>query len=115
MKNFMPTLGVGLRKIIHRQFPTLTVKENYTSKRCNKCFKDMVKHKNIHRLFVCGDCVKSNVTSENVSLENKRIVFRSRDKNAATNILNVAKYYFWYKQRHPYFDFRSSCYQVTVS
>ena len=107
MKNYEPTLGKGLRKVINRKYLTLTVNEAYTSQRCCECFQKMrnyncdVKNKSVHRLLVCEKCV--NQSTKHVSCENKRIVFRSRDKNAARNIMNIGKYYMFYKQRHPNF------------
>lgn len=44
MKNFhrfVSTLGVGLRKLIHRKYLTLTVNEAYTSKRCESVLKNL--------------------------------------------------------------------------
>ncbi len=90
MKNFMPTLGIGLRRLIHKKYQTFTVHEAYTSKRCSACYQDMrnyvddITGKDVHRLMVCSNCVSS---------ENKITTFRARDRNGATNIMNIAKYY----------------------
>lgn len=128
MKHFMSTMGVGLRRLIHRKYHTYTVNEAYSSKKCCECLNNLRNYvmdevnykdrngtknktkfnlklkagKNIHRLLVCSNCVSS---------ENKRITFRSRDKNAAINIMNIAKCYLIYGCRHPSFirsDFRTS-------
>ena len=83
----MPTMNKGLRKLIHKRYDTITVNECNTSKKCCECNEllDHYKDKNgekVYRLLVCSDCV---------SCENKRIVFRTRDANAATNILKLTK------------------------
>ena len=87
MKYTMPTLNKGLRKLIHKKYDTITINEFYTSQKCCECRKDLkhYKHKNggeIYRLFTCSNCV---------SCENKNIVFRTRDKNSAINILNLTE------------------------
>jgi hypothetical protein len=89
MKNFMPTMGRGLRKEIHRRYPTVTVNESYTSKKCNVCYQDLVHHKDsngkrLFRLLKCASCKNENDTFEQVR-------FLNRDENSATNILNLLK------------------------
>ena len=96
MKNFLPTLGKGLRKLIHKKYSTLTVNEAYTSKRCSDCNHDLENYvdkggKKVHRLLVCK-CM---------SCENKRITFKSRDLNAAINILKLTKFYLQFGYRDP--------------
>ena len=39
MPNFMPTLGIGLRKLIAKKFLTVLISEHKTSKLCFKCHK----------------------------------------------------------------------------
>jgi hypothetical protein len=104
MKGCMPSLGIGLRRIIHRKYKTFSVNEAYTSKRCSKCGHDMENVKGklrdgsfgpIHRLKCCSGCVSS---------DNKNVVFRSRDLNAAKNILSIGRYWCLKKQRHPCFE-----------
>ena len=98
MANFMPTLGKGLRKLIHKKYDTITINEAYTSKKCCKCFNDLeeckdknLNNKKIFRLFKCCNCVSS---------ENKNaVIYRTRDSNSATNILNIAKHYIEYQSR----------------
>jgi hypothetical protein len=41
MKHFMPTLGKGLRKKIHKRFDTITILENNTSKLCCDCSEEL--------------------------------------------------------------------------
>ena len=100
MKNFMPTLGIGLRREIHKKFHTFTINEAYTSKKCCECHK-VLRHyvddksgEEIHRLLVCDECTSS---------KNKRIVFRDRDLNAATNILMLANYWCDHRERQASF------------
>jgi hypothetical protein len=88
MKHSAPSMGKGLRKLIHKRYDTISINESYSSKKCCECYKDLVHHydKNgtkIYRLLKCMDCTNC---SDCVSFENKRIVFRSRDVNAAHNI-----------------------------
>lgn len=78
MKNFIPTKGVGLRRMIDRKFQTITTSEAYTSRRCYECGYDLRSYKadidsqwsskrqenhiksgqEIHRLRVCEGCMK---------------------------------------------------------
>jgi CxxC motif-containing protein (DUF1111 family) len=87
MKYTMPTLNKGLRKLIHKKYDTITINEFYTSQKCCECRKELKHYKDkkgeeIYRLFTCSNCV---------SCENKNIVFRTRDKNSAINILNLTE------------------------
>ena len=87
MKHTMPTMNKGLRKVIHKRYDTITINEFYTSQKCCECrqkinhYKDK-KGKEIYRLFTCSNCV---------SCENKNVVFRTRDKNSAINILKLTE------------------------
>ena len=38
MKHFMPTMGVGLRKLVAKRFQTVTVNEFRTSELCYRCY-----------------------------------------------------------------------------
>jgi hypothetical protein len=85
MKYIMPTMNKGLRKLIHKKYDTITINEYYTSQKCCECRKDLKHYKDkkggeIYRLFTCSNCV---------SCENKNVVFRTRDKNSAINIMNL--------------------------
>lgn len=89
MKGCVSSLGIGLRRLIHRRFDTVTVNESYTSQKCCGCHTNLEHAKNIegkpiYRLLRCLKCVSFN---------NQPIVFRNRDANSATNILNLAKCY----------------------
>jgi hypothetical protein len=97
MKNFMPTMNKGLRKLIHKKYDTITVNECMTSKRCCRCMSLLENHKDekgrkIHRLLVCKGqgCVSS---------QNKKAVFKTRDLNSAVNILNLTRKWIERKER----------------
>lgn len=127
MKYFEPTLGKGLRTLIHRKYHTISINEAYSSKNCHVCFNEMrnyifdssgvekkfsnrgknkkkkLHHKNgdkIRGLLVCSNCSpKFPNVFKYVSHEDKHTIFRNRDKNGAINIMNLAKYYIKYKDR----------------
>ena len=108
MKNFMPTMGKGFRKLIHHKYDTITVNECMTSKNCCDCMSTLENYKNtkgkkIHRLLVCKgvECVRS---------QNKKVVFKTRDLNSAINILNLTKKWIFNKERPEEFKskYRSS-------
>jgi len=87
MKNIMPTMNKGLRKLIHKKYDTITINEFYTSQRCCECYNELKhqkdkKGKEIYRLFCCSNCVSS---------KNKNGVCRTRDKNSAISIMKLAK------------------------
>ena len=85
MKHFVPTKGVGLRKLIAKKFTTVLVNEFRTSKLCCGCHKELchlhVKQNNttkkLFRCLVCNECESS---------ESKQPVFVTRDLNSALNI-----------------------------
>ena len=104
MKYTMPTLNKGLRKLIHKKYDTITINEFYTSQKCCECRKDLKHYKDkkgeeIYRLFTCSNCV---------SCENKNIVFRTRDKNSAINILNLTECWIHNQTRPVEFQFQAS-------
>ena len=86
MKNFMPTMGIGLRRLINKKLTTITVDEYKTSITCFKCHNVLQnfinkKKKKIHRLLVCygGESSPNKINS-----------YVARDYNAAVNIRNIA-------------------------
>ena len=102
MKHFMPTMNKGLRKLIHKKYDTITINECNTSKKCCDCNKDLEYYKDkegkkVFRLLVCSNCV---------SCENKKIVFRTRDANSSTNIMNLATS--WIEKQE-----RPLCFQIS--
>jgi hypothetical protein len=104
MKYTMPTLNKGLRKLIHKKYDTITINEFYTSQKCCECRKDLKHYKDtkgveIYRLFTCSNCV---------SCENKNVVFRTRDKNSAINILNLTECWINNQTRPVEFQFQAS-------
>jgi hypothetical protein len=86
MKHFMPTKNIGLRKIIHKRFNTISVNEFNTSKKCCGCHNDLEYYDKTEtiRLLSCSKCLSS---------ESKRLVFRTRDSNSACNIRNLFRFY----------------------
>jgi hypothetical protein len=86
MKNYMPTKNIGLRKIIHKRFQTISVGEYNSSKKCCDCYGDLeyVNKSKTVRHLKCPKCLSS---------ENKKTVFRTRDANSAINMKNLFRYY----------------------
>jgi hypothetical protein len=87
MKNFIPTINKGLRKLIHKRYDTLTINECHTSKKCCNCHSNLEYYKDkdnkkIFRLLTCSGCVSS---------DNKKITFKTRDLNSSINILKLTK------------------------
>jgi hypothetical protein len=104
MKYTMPTMNKGLRKLIHKKYDTITINEFYTSQKCCECCNPLKHYKDtkgveIYRLFTCSNCV---------SCENKNVVFRTRDKNSAINILNLTEYWIHNQTRPVEFQFQAS-------
>jgi hypothetical protein len=102
MKHFMPTLNKGLRKQIHKKYDTITINECNTSKKCCECNNNLSYYKNSDgnkqfRLLVCSECVRHQV---------KQTVFRTRDANSATNIMNITKC--WIEKQE-----RPVCFQIS--
>ena len=90
MRHFVPTKGVGMRKLIARRFLTVSVNEFRTSKLCCKCHgplqhlrvgSDATKKKKVFRCLICPGCDSS---------ESKRPTFWTRDLNSALNIRQLA-------------------------
>ena len=112
MKYYEPTIGKGLRKLIHRRYDTLTINEHCTTKKCCECHQDLVHHrdankKEIFRLLKCNDCVKNTKncpSSDCVSADHKNIVFRTRDVNSAVNIREITSLWISEQRRLPVFS-----------
>jgi phosphosulfolactate synthase (CoM biosynthesis protein A) len=99
MKYYESTMNVGLRRLIHKRYDTITINEHCTSKKCCECHNDLCHHKDknnkeIFRLLKCSNCVSS---------ENKRIVFRTRDVNSAVNIMDITRLWIEEQRRLPVF------------
>ena len=90
MKYNPPTMGKGLRRIIHRWFLTLTVDEYNTSKKCYWCEKELenrrVGGKKLHRCLICEECHSSESGKNGVARR-----FINRDINGALNIHRCIK------------------------
>jgi len=89
MRHFVPTKGVGMRRLISRHFETVSINEFRTSKLCCNCSKELshVKieqgesKKKLFRCLVCEECE---------SYESKKRVFLTWDLNSALNIRRLA-------------------------
>ena len=100
MRNFVPTKGVGMRRLISKHFQTFMVNEFRTSKLCCNCSKELsnyrVNHRGrntkLYRCLVCEECKRSESKTRRINYtpnQNKR-VFLTRDLNSALNIRNLA-------------------------
>ena len=86
MKNFMPTPGLGIKRLLNKRFIILDIDEYKTSKIHNKTLKELTnvkirrkKHsKKIHEVLTLKE-------------ETERRIFVNRDKNACKNILHIGK------------------------
>ena len=89
MRHFVPTKGVGMRKLIAKRFCTVSVNEFRTSKLCCNCFGQLqhlrvesdANKKKVFRCLICPECERS---------ESKQPTFVTRDLNSALNIRQLA-------------------------
>ena len=89
MRHFVPTKGVGMRKLIAKRFCTVSINEFRTSKLCCNCSgrlqhmraESSAKKKKVFRCLICPECESS---------ESKQPVFLTRDLNSALNIRQLA-------------------------
>lgn len=103
MKHFVPTKGIGLRKLIARRFVLVMVNEFRTSKLCCHCHKELFhlhvqkdnKTKKLFRCLVCKECVSS---------ESEKTAFITRDLNSAINIRNLAHQWVHFQTRPSVFS-----------
>jgi len=92
MKNIIPTLGLGMRKIIHKKFDIVLFDEFKTSQLCSKCNNELKNYNSLHRVLVCSNC-KSD------GCESKNITFINRDINACKNMLDLSNEWINHKTR----------------
>jgi len=92
MKYIMPTKGVGLRRVIQKNFSVVLVDEFRTSKLCSHCNCELEHYNNLHRVLVCRGCKSSGSESKNTT-------FMNRDMNACMNILHISKSWIQSKMR----------------
>ena len=88
MKNFVPTKGIGLRRLLEKFFQVFLVDEHNTSKTCNKCKSETEYYKKVvdqptfrlNKSHVHGllCCVNKNCST-----------LWNRDTNGAKNILEI--------------------------
>jgi hypothetical protein len=94
MKGKMPTLGIGIKRLIVSRFIILETDEFRTSKLYNKTFKELTnvkvrkgKHsKKLHQVLTLKE-------------ETEKCIRVNRDKNACMNILHLGKYYLEHQSR----------------
>ena len=90
MRHFVPTKGVGMRKLIAKRFCTVSVNEFRTSKLCCNCFGQLqhlyvesdAKKKKVFRCLICHECESSKSKNKHT--------FLTRDLNSALNIRKLA-------------------------
>ena len=90
MRHFVPTKGVGMRKLIAKRFCTVSVNEFRTSKLCCNCFGQLqhlyvesdAKKKKVFRCLICHECESSKSKNKHT--------FLTRDLNSALNIRQLA-------------------------
>ena len=97
MKYMMPSIGVGLRRIISKKFDVVLLNEFNTSKLCSCCHNKLENFinkegKKEHRLLLCQCCGSNGSKSE-------KITFINRDINACKNMLNLSKEWINHKTR----------------
>ena len=94
MRHFVPTKGVGLRRLIAKRFTTVFVNEFRTSKLCCNCFKELQyyrannggrRRQRVYRCRVCPECTYNPTANKPT---NRRFVHR--DLSAALNIRMLA-------------------------
>ena len=87
MKHIIPSMGIGMRKLINKRFNSVLFDEFKTSKLCCCCKNELKNYKcdnkKMHRILICSSC-KSN------GCESKNITFINRDINGCKNILNLS-------------------------
>ena len=110
MRHFVPTKGVGMRKLIAKRFCTVSVNEFRTSKLCCNCFGQLqhlrvesdANKKKVFRCLICPECKSS---------ESKQPTFVTRDLNSALNIRELALQ--WMKDKTRPEPFRRETKNVT--
>jgi len=91
MKYLMPSLGIGLRRLVSKRFETFLVDEYRTSKLCNQCHQQLEHHNSLYRVLVCPTC--QNNRSES------KCCFFNRDANACMNMLFLTREWLQYQRR----------------
>lgn len=90
LKNQAPSPGIGLRRLIHRYIPTITVAEWYTSSRCASCFGEVQEACASRGLRACG-------------AKNCATQYWDRDVMGALNIRHAAMHILEHGAEHPAF------------
>ncbi len=112
MKFGEPTLGIGMRRLLAREFPVVLMDEHKTSKVCSGCHgitEDVtIDGNHVHRLLGCKHC--NTFTDEQAArvpqaAVNPRCKYMQRDQNACRNFRTIFNYAlkFGMKERPPAF------------
>ena len=68
MKFFMPTMGIGFRKLMSKRFLTISINEYNTSKLCNVCGSElghlMKNEESVFRCLICSNGHKDCITEQ---------------------------------------------------
>lgn len=106
IKGLASSMGIGLKRLIHKKYTTLQIDEYNTSKKCCNCWKDIenveINKEKKFRLLRCNNCSKCNISSPED--ENKLMFHKggylTRDKNSCINMISIAKQLI-YKRKRP--------------
>lgn len=102
MKHFVPTKGIGMRRLLSTRFRIVLVDEFRTSKLCSKegCSGELVNRREhasgSGKIFRCLECPECSARSPNT----QRSAFLTRDLNSALNIRQLAVHWIE-KQNRP--------------
>ena len=96
MKHIMPTLGIGMRKLLEKKFTCVLFDEFRTSKLCCKCHNELENYNSLHHILICSNC-KSD------GCESKNITFINRDINGCKNMLDLSIEWINHKTRNKKF------------
>ena len=105
IKGLASTMGIGLKRLIHKKFTTLQIDEYNTSKKCCNCWKDIenisINGNKKFRLLGCKNCTRCNIGSPEDEPKSifQSYSFMTRDKNSCINMLSVAKHILYNKKR----------------
>jgi hypothetical protein len=98
MKNFMPTKGIGTKRLLARNFKTFSVDEFNTSKKCNTCKSNTKYYTNVIKAETFK--LKKSYVHGLLCCTNKKCSkLWDRDTNGAKNILEIFQSYVYERKR----------------
>ena len=65
MKHMMPSMGVGLRRLISKRFVTVLIDEFRSSMLCNHCHHKLENYQGCYRVLLCPNCQNNKRVSRN--------------------------------------------------